>query len=340
MTRTINNPLPKPTPTAYGANDTAGIEQFVNRLIQSRCPDTKSQKKAFAVLNNALQCATNLMMYGARDVLWDISGGFEELSDIASEKATDAPTYDSTIKWDNRAKFYEMLANWASASLEMTEKTLGNQQSPTTNIDAHSSGPQFDYPKDAEDDSDPYIKTTPLYGPRPPAPRPLNDTWQKIASALKMRHTNAEISRARDVFDRVVEPVWKDPGGDICLVLEKFGDECANIDASAPTHDRFWEGCVMIADDLRADIAANTISAKVNYTTSSPAPDPTPRNEVCHSAEPEDAGQMWEVCGDPHRALFYTSLHAEHWAREMFPTENADKRYARIQYRNILKFPA
>jgi hypothetical protein len=191
MTRTTNNPLPKPVPTAFGANDTAGIEQFVTYVIQSRCPDTKSQKKTFAILNNALQCATNQMMYGARDVLWDISGGFEELSDIASEKATDAPTHEEWRKHTARANFYEMLANWASASLEMTEKTLGKQQSPPV-----------DYPKDAEDDSDPYIKTT---------PRPLNDTWQKIASALKMRHTDAEIARARDVFDRVVEPVWKRP---------------------------------------------------------------------------------------------------------------------------------
>lgn len=124
---------------------------------------------------------------------------------------------------------------------------------------------------------------------------------------------------------------------DVCDVLERFGDSCAAMsdgctDQASSEGAQFWDACVTLSDKLRADIAANAISAKVNYTT--------PRNEVCHSAEPEDAGQMWEVCGDPHRALFYNKLHAEHWAREMFPTENADKRYARIQYRNVLKFPA
>jgi len=60
--------------------------------------------------------------------------------------------------------------------------------------------------------------------------------------------------------------------------------------------------------------------------------------ELDFTDEPQDAGQMWEVCGDPHRALFHYKDHAARWAREQFPHESVAKRYARVQYRTILKF--
>jgi hypothetical protein len=336
------DPLPKPTPAAFDLDNIAAVEATVVYLIQSRCPDNKSQKKSIAILDDAIKCSTSPMMYHARDVLWDISGGFEELSDIASEKSADAPTYNETIKWYNRSKFFDMLATWASASLELTEKALDEQQSSTAT-------PPVDYVKDAEDDSDPYIKptikTTPLYGPRPPnkEPEPYSLEWARAKLASDLRSggfSTKQIDGALRTFDLEANDFL---AGSVsaCDVLERFGDIHADLsftyegEADMPN---FYDACVMISDDLRAEITSNTLSAKTNYTTSSP--EPTPRNEVCHSSEPEDAGLMWEVCGDPHRALFYTKMHAEHWAREMFPAENVGKRYARVQYRTILKFPS
>jgi hypothetical protein len=336
------DPLPKPTPAAFDLDNVAAVEAAVVYLIQSRCPDTKAQKKAFAVLNDAVKCATNPMMYLARDVLWDISGGFEELSDIASEKSADAPTYDETVKWYNRSEFFNMLATWASASLEPMEKALDKQQSSTV--------APVDCVKDAEDDSDPYVKptitTAPLHGPRQPnkEPAPYSLEWAraKLASDLRLGGFSVkQLDTALRIFDLEAND-FLSGSVEVRDVLERFGDVCAQLsfdqDSLECEESKFFDACVMISDDLRAEITSYRLSSKANYTTSSP--EPTPRNEVCHSSEPEDAGQMWEVCGDPHRALFYTKLHAEHWAREMFPTENPAKRNARVQYRTILKFPS
>jgi hypothetical protein len=334
MTYSNRDPLPKPTPSAFDTdNSIKSVETFVTYLIQSRCPDTKSQKKAFAALDACVRVSGT-----ARDLLWELGGTYEELSDIAANKASAADILAQCDKWESRDDFYRMLATWASASLELTEKALDTQQSST--------------PKDAEDDSDPYvkptIKTTPLYGTRPPNKEPITYSleWarEKLASDLRLGGFSVkQIDTALRTFNNEAQD-FDAQRVSVRDVLERFGDVCAqrSFAQGEPEceYSKFMDACVMISDDLRAEITSNTLSAKVNYTTSSPEPEPTPRYAVCHSSEPEDAGQMWEVCGDPHRALFYTKMHAEHWAREMFPAENPAKRNARVQYRTILKFPA
>lgn len=84
----------------------------------------------------------------------------------------------------------------------------------------------------------------------------------------------------------------------------------------------FWDVCVQISDDLRSDLAEDQI--KKASTVAVP--------------EPEVAGAMWEVAGDPDRSLYRTKMDAERAAREIFPDESVSQRYARVQYRNIVSF--
>ena len=44
---------------------------------------------------------------------------------------------------------------------------------------------------------------------------------------------------------------------------------------------------------------------------------------------------VWYVQGDGHGELFQTKQDAEQWARELFPEEDAEKRYARIFFRQV-----
>lgn len=50
--------------------------------------------------------------------------------------------------------------------------------------------------------------------------------------------------------------------------------------------------------------------------------------------------EVWYVHGDPYAVdrwptLFATKLAAEAYARECFPDEDPDKRYARVMYREV-----
>lgn len=44
---------------------------------------------------------------------------------------------------------------------------------------------------------------------------------------------------------------------------------------------------------------------------------------------------VWYVQGDKYVELFKTKQDAEQWARELFPEEDAEKRYARIFFRQV-----
>lgn len=44
---------------------------------------------------------------------------------------------------------------------------------------------------------------------------------------------------------------------------------------------------------------------------------------------------VWYVQGDKYVELFRTKQDAERWARKLFPEEKAEKRYARIFYRQV-----
>lgn len=48
-------------------------------------------------------------------------------------------------------------------------------------------------------------------------------------------------------------------------------------------------------------------------------------------------GQVWFVRGDGDTRLFDSKESAERWARECFPGESAEQRYARVYYREVLK---
>jgi hypothetical protein len=112
-------------------------------------------------------------------------------------------------------------------------------------------------------------------------------------------------------------------------VLEHFGDEASELswssrDNSEDNEETFWDVCVMLSDAIRAEITA----AQVKKTVV----------PVVRSSEPENAGEMWEVCGDPHGALFRYEDDAARWAREQFPFESEARRSTRVRYRTILQF--
>lgn len=200
-------------------------------FIKANAPDYKSAKRAATILE---ECAHTEDPHAngvevVRDMLYNLSGAFEEMADSANLKAKGA-FITQYVKHTKRSLFYRQIADWAMESFSL----MDGDQSPQP-------------AKDAEDDSDPYI-----------SPSPLNDTWKKIEAALRDGvYTMPEIAHARIVFDDAVEAVWKHPGtgDDMCRVLEKFGDECASIDC-APTSDRLWGACVLISDDLRASTYA------------------------------------------------------------------------------------
>lgn len=45
--------------------------------------------------------------------------------------------------------------------------------------------------------------------------------------------------------------------------------------------------------------------------------------------------EVWYVVGDQDRHLFATKMAAEIWARQLFPKEHPDARYARIRFLNV-----
>ncbi len=167
-----------------------------------------------------------------------------------------------------------------------------------------------DYPKDAEDDSDPYVK-----------PSSKDTSMGHALAALQERLTLADfvsrrIDSATALFKAVV--LERPSGATVLDVLERFGDEASEMSWSTDHGAAcFWDACVQISDDLRSDLAADQIKKASTVTVPGP-----------------DAG-MWEVSGDPHWALYRTRMDAERAARECFPDENSSQRYARLHFRTI-----
>lgn len=283
-------------------NTVGEIGSEVDAHIHIGAPDYKSAVRALDALEESL-CGHDPDAFNTEallDTLYIIGGAFDEMADRAHYKAKgqDMPQY---VRHTKRATFYRQIADWAEASFNL----MDGHQSPRADIDTISN-------------------------------TPLDKLWQQIVSMVEMRHTHAQVARAKIEFDRAVKTVWgaSGTGDDHCRILELFGDACANIDYIAPTNEPFWGDCVLISDDLRATIAAENIKARSTYTQ--PAP-PTPMPIITTASEEFiTAGVMWEVAGDVSRSLCRTKTDAEAWARVLFPSELVDKRYARIQSRTII----
>lgn len=193
--------------------------------VRANAPDQKSRDKVRNVVESHCH-----MLY-ARDLLCSLHGAFDGLSKRAYYKAAgrDKPEHD---KHTNRADFYRDISQWARACYVM------GKEAPviTPNIDAHSSGPQFDaLEKDAEDDSDPYVK-----------PSSMTDPMEQALTQLKDRLTLADFSKQR--IDAVLD------------ILERFGDEASELSWGGEYEaERFWDACVQISDDLRSDMAADQL---------------------------------------------------------------------------------
>lgn len=259
--------------------------------VRANAPDEKASNKARTVL-----LAHSDMQY-ARDLLYYLHGAFDALSERSYYKAAgrDKPEHD---KHTARADFYRDIAKWAKAGINLVKKA------PV--ITANDDVPE----KDAEDDSDPYVK-----------PAPKADMVEHARAALQERLTVADFSKRRiDVAAALFKSVVleRPVGATVLDILERFGDEASEL-SWADTHDaaRFWDACVHISDDLRSDLAADPLKNASTVTVPEP-----------------DAG-MWEVTGDPHWALYRTRTAAERAARECFPDENSSQRYARLHFRTI-----
>lgn len=165
-------------------------------------------------------------------------------------------------------------------------------------------------------------KEAPVITPDCPKDAPMG----YALAALQERLTLADFGKRRidsavALFTSVV--LERPRGATVLDVLERFGDEASEMSWSTDHGTAcFWDACVQISDDLRSDMAADQIEKASTVTV----------------PEPEVAGALWEVAGDPDRSLFRTKLEAERAAREIFPDENVSQRYARVQYRNIVNF--
>lgn len=157
---------------------------------------------------------------------------------------------------------------------------------------------------------------------------PKDTSLEAALATLQERLTLADFGKRRidsavALFKSVV--LERPSGATVHDVLERFGDEASELSWSTSTvHGTaaFWDACVQISDDLRSDIAADQIEKASTVTV--------PEHEI--------AGAMWEVAGDPNRALYRTEQEAMHAARVMFPDENMAQRDQRLQYRTIVNF--
>lgn len=262
--------------------------------VRANAPDDKARDKARITL------IEHSDMQYPRDMLYYLHGAFDELSERSYYKVAgrDVPKYDKLMA---RADFYHCIALWANASYDLVK------ESPVI--------APVDSPKDAEDDSDPYVR-----------PSPKDTLMETALAALQERLTLADFGKRRidsavALFKSVV--LWRPSGATVLDVLERFGDEASELSWGGEYNAAaFWDACVQISDDLRSDMAADQIEKASTVTV----------------PEHETAGAMWEVAGDPDRSLFRTKLEAERAAREIFPDENVSQRYARVQYRNIVNF--
>jgi len=258
--------------------------------VRANAPDGKAIDKARRVLSS------HSHMQNPRDLLCVFSGVFKALSERSWDKAVDSS--NAYVKHSARADFYHHISHWANACYELVK------EAPV--ITANDDVPE----KDAEDDSDPYVK-----------PAPKADPMDHALTQLKTRLTLADFGKRRidtatALFRSVV--LERSIGATVLDILERFGDEASEM-ACEGEYDAavFWDACVQISDDLRGDLAADQI--KKASTVMVPEP---------------DAG-MWVVTGDPHWALYRTRTAAERAARECFPDENSSQRYARLHFRTI-----
>ena len=268
---------------------------------RANAPDQKSRNKVRKVVSSHSD-----LPY-ARALLCYLGCVFNQWSERSYYKAEGL---DVPNKHITRADFYRRLADWANACYDLVK------EAPviTTNIDAHSSGPQFDVPeKDAEDDSDPYVK-----------PSPKADQVEHALTQLKTRLTLADFGKQRidsaaALFRSVV--LERPIGATVLDVLERFGDEASELSWNGEYDAAcFWDACVQISDDLRGDLAADQIKKASTVTV------------------PEPDAVLWEVTDDPNRALYRTEKDAMRATRELFPDEFVTLRYARLRRRNVKTF--
>ena len=145
-------------------------------------------------------------------------------------------------------------------------------------------------------------------------------------AALQERLTLADFGKRRidsaaALFKSVV--LERPSGATVLDVLERFGDEASELSWGGEYSSAcFWDACVQISDDMRGDLAADQLKKASTVTM----------------PEPEVAGAMWEVTGDPDKALYRTEKDAMRATRELFPDEYVTLRYARLRRRNIVKF--
>lgn len=256
--------------------------------VRANAPDDKASNKVRGVLSSHSD-----MQY-ARDMLYSLHGAFDELHNRSWSKAVDTNTSDAYAKHSNRADFYRVIAQWASACYDLVK------ESPVTTPE-----------KDAEDDSDPYVK-----------PSPKDAPMDHALAALQERLTLADFGKRRidsatALFKSVV--LERPSGATVLDVLERFGDEASEMSWSTDCDSAsFWDACVEISDDLRSDLAADQI--KKSSTVTVP-------NTV-----------LWEVTGDPYRALYRTEKDAMRATRELFPDEYVTQRDLRLQSRTIVNF--
>lgn len=262
---------------------------------RANAPDQKSRNKVRKVVSSHSDLPF------ARALLYALRGAFDRLHDRSWDKAVDNNNADAYAKHIARAEFYRRIADWAKACYDV------EKEAPviTTNVDVPE--------KDAEDDSDPYIK-----------PSPKADPMEDALTQLKTRLTLADFGKRRidsatALFRSVV--LERPIGATVLDVLERFGDEASELSWNGEySATCFWDACVQISDDLRGDLAADHLKKASTVTV------------------PEPDAVLWEVDGDPDRALYRTEKDAVRATRELFPDEFVTLRYARLRRRNVKTF--
>ena len=259
----------------------------LGEYVRANAPDQKTRDKVREVLYSHSD-----RQY-ARDLLYSFYGVFDGLSERSWDILVEGTTAGAYVKHHARAVFYRRIAQWARACCEL------EKEAPVI--------------KDAEDDSDPYVK-----------PAPKADPMDHALTMLKDRLLMADFGKRRiDVAAALFKSVVleRPVGATVLDILERFGDEASEL-SWADTHDaaRFWDACVQISDDLRGDLAADQIKKAGTVTV------------------PEPDAVLWEVTNDPNRALYRTEKDAMRATRELFPDEFVTLRYARLRRRNVKTF--
>ena len=273
----------------------------LGEYVRANAPDQKTRDKVREVLYSHSD-----RQY-ARDLLYSLHGAFDGLSERSWGKAVDSGNEGEYAKHHARSVFYRRIAQWARACYDLVKEAPVT----TDNIDAHSSGPQFDVPeKDAEDDSDPYVK-----------PAPKADPMDHALTMLKDRLLMADFGKRRiDVAAALFKSVVleRPVGATVLDVLERFGDEASELSLGGEYDTaRFWDACVHISDDLRSDLATD----QIKKASTIPVPEP-------------DA-VMWEFTGDPDRMLYRTEQEAMRATRALFPDESMSRRDLRLRSRTV-----